>query len=104
MNHAQPTASVLIEDDRRRHRRIQVLLAVHIDAGDQPQVGRVVDLSRKGARVQVAGQVLQGQRVVIRRAGVAIGAQVAWRRGAVIGVEFDTPMEERSFLQLRRGG
>jgi hypothetical protein len=92
-----------IDDDRRRHRRIQVLLSVQVDAGAQPRVGRMTELSRKGARVQLAAPLPVG-RVVIRRAGVELGARIAWVRGDAVGLEFDRAMDERSFLQLRRGG
>ena len=89
--------------DRRRHRRIQVLLAVEVHGDDVPQVARLIELSRTGARLLTSRPVPVGAQVMLRRAGVELAARVAWARGIAAGVEFATPLDERNFLRMRRG-
>ncbi len=89
--------------DRRRHRRIQVLLAVEVQGDDIPQVARLIELSRTGARLLTSRPLPADARLLLRRAGVELAARVAWARGVAAGIEFATPLDERSFLQMRRG-
>jgi hypothetical protein len=89
--------------DRRRQRRIQVLLAVEVQGDEVPQVAKLVELSSTGARLLTSRPLLADQRVILRRAGVELQARVAWGRGIAAGVEFATPLDERSFLRMRRG-
>src|SRR5688500_13862539 len=89
--------------DRRRHRRIQVLLAVEVQGDDIPQVARLIELSSTGARLLTSRPLLADQQVILKRAGVERQARVAWARGTAAGVEFATPLDERSFLRMRRG-
>jgi hypothetical protein len=91
-----------LSDERRRHRRIQVLIAVEVQADHYPQVARVTELSREGARLQVARPLKAGSKVTIRRADVAFEAVVAWCRGTAAGVHFVQPLDEACFLKLRR--
>ena len=89
--------------DRRRHRRIQVLLAVEVHGDEVPQVARLIDLSSTGARLMTSQPLAVDRQVLLRRAGVELQARVAWGRGIAAGIEFATPLDERSFLQMRRG-
>ena len=89
--------------DRRRHRRIQVLLAIEVHGDDVAQVVKLIELSRSGARLLASRPLLVDTRVTLMRAGVALPARVAWARGMAAGVEFAAPLDERNFLRLRRG-
>jgi hypothetical protein len=91
-----------LSDERRRHRRIQVLISVEIHADHYPQVARVTELSREGARLQVARPLKAGSKVTIRGADVAFEAVVVWYRGTAAGVHFVQPLDEVGFLKLRR--
>ena len=89
--------------DRRRHRRIQVLLAVEVQGDDIPQVARLIELSRTGARLLTSRPLPVDRQVLLRRAGVELQARVAWARGLAAGIELAAPLDERSFLKMRRG-
>ena len=89
--------------ERRRDRRIQVLLAVEIDAERQREAGRLTELSRTGARVQVPGIFPVDEPVTLRRGSVELSGRVVWRRGNAAGIELAEALDERSFLQVRRG-
>ena len=89
--------------DRRRHRRIQVLLAVEVHGEDIAQMVKLTELSRSGARLLASLPLAVDAQVTLMRAGVALPARVAWTRGLAAGVEFMAPLDERNFLRLRRG-
>ena len=88
--------------DRRRHRRIQVLLAVEVQGDAVPQVARLTELSSTGARLLTSRPLPVDAQVMLKRAGVDLPARVAWARGTSAGVEFATPLDELSFLRMRR--
>ena len=88
--------------DRRRHRRIQVLLAVELQGDDVPQVARLIEISRTGGRLLTSRPLPVDAQVVLRRGGVELPARVAWARGISAGIEFATPLDETSFLRMRR--
>jgi hypothetical protein len=91
-----------VPEERRRHRRIQVLIAVEVEAGGYPQVARVTELSREGARLQMARPPAAGTRLTIRRADVNLTAITMWCRGTSAGIHFVQPLNELAFLKLRR--
>jgi hypothetical protein len=88
--------------DPRDSRRIEVLFAVAIEAAKNSQIGRIIELSRKGARLEVSGSLPVGEKIVLRRAGVELEARITWRKGPQAGAAFIVPLEEMSFLRLRR--
>ena len=92
-----------VKNERRKHRRIKVLLAVEVQDDPTPQTARLTELSREGARVQPARPLALGSATEIQRGGVALSARVAWSHGTDAGLHFDEPMDEQSFLRLRRG-
>jgi hypothetical protein len=92
-----------IAHERRRHRRIQVLLVVELHSEGLPQVARMMELSRHGARLQLARPVVVDSKATIRRAGYALDASVVWCCGTSAGVQFERPLDENGFLKLRRG-
>jgi len=88
--------------ERRRTRRIQVLLLVEVELRGERHIGRITELSRAGARIEARATKATGEAIVIRRGDVELHGQIAWAYGAVAGLWFPTPMDECTFLQLRR--
>ena len=101
--HAPPAAGPSSPDyEQRGHRRIDVQPAVAVDAEGLSQISQIVELSRMGARLQVSPMLPLGEEVVLRRGAVALRGRVSWQRGHSVGVGFNEPLDERTFLQLRR--
>ncbi len=92
-----------VKNERRKHRRIKVLLAVEVQDNPKPQPARLTELSREGARLQPTRPMALGSATEIQRGGVALTARVAWSHGSDAGLHFDEPMDEQRFLRLRRG-
>lgn len=91
-----------IADERRRDRRIHVRIPVELAAGHDPQVARITELSRQGARIEAAQPLGVGTKVAIRRGDVALEAVAMWSRGTAAGLRLVQPLNEREFLKLRR--
>lgn len=103
MSHAELDASssaVLL--NRRRARRIQIDLPVQVHAECFHQSGKLQELSRTGAKLEVKDKVPVNQIVVLSRAGLELSARVVWTSGGLMGVEFRYPLPEKSFLRMRR--
>ena len=96
---ATPVSAVA---DRRANRRIQVFLSVEIE-GPSFRSGRIVDLSKRGARVKLDAPLNVDEEVVLRRGALDLRARVAWCKGTMAGLRFSDPMHEGIFLQLSRG-
>lgn len=91
-----------IAHERRRTRRIEVLIPVEIEIGGERRVARITEMSRAGARITLRGLSTTGEELVIRRNGVELKALVVWADGLQAGLWFPEPMDEASFLQLRK--
>jgi hypothetical protein len=88
--------------EQRGDRRIEVGYAVAVEAGERSQISRIIELSRKGARLEMSTLLPVGQSLVIRRNGVELKGQVTWQKGNTVGVGFTEALAEHAFLQLRR--
>lgn len=97
-NSIPPAISV----ERRRSRRIDVLLQVEVEIGGERRLARLTELSRAGARIELRGSKSVGEPLTIRRAGVELRAQIAWAEGSAAGLWFPDALNEDSFLQLRK--
>jgi len=87
--------------ERRRARRIQLQLAIELDFDGDKRIGRIVELSRTGARITTEG-AQAGRSVVLRRAGVEVLGQVVWTNGSLAGLRFPVPIDEDRFVRLRK--
>ena len=87
--------------ERRRARRIQLQLAIELEMGGDKRIGRIVELSRTGARITTDG-AQAGNSVILRRAGVEVHGQVVWTNGSRAGLRFPVPIDEAHFVQLRK--
>jgi hypothetical protein len=88
--------------ERRRSRRIEVLLQVEVETGGARRLGRLTEISRAGGRIELRGPKSIGDPVTVRRGGVELKGQIVWWEGAVAGLWFPKPMDEESFIQLRK--
>jgi hypothetical protein len=87
--------------ERRRSRRIQVSLQVVVEIGGNSSGGRLTELSRAGARIELRGRWTVGESLIVRRNGVELHAQIVWSDGSTAGLLFPEPMVEVSFSKLR---
>ena len=88
--------------ERRRSRRIEVLLQVEVEIGGERRLARLTELSRAGARIELRGSNSVGEPLTIRRGGIELQAQVVWSEGSAAGLWFPHAMNEDEFLQLRK--
>ena len=91
-----------VEFDRRRSRRIAVMIPVEAEVGGRRNLARIVELSRTGARLQVPGPKAVGDAVLLRRGELELKAEVVWADRDFAGLRFREPMDECAFLHLRR--
>jgi hypothetical protein len=89
-------------DERRRSRRIEVLLQVEVEIGGERRLARLTELSRAGARLELRGYKSIGEPLTIRRGGIELQAQLVWFEGSAAGLWFPQPMDEDEFLKLRK--
>jgi hypothetical protein len=86
----------------RRHRRLDVQLAVKAEVSEERHLARLVELSARGARLQLALMLRPGDTLKLRRNGVTVCGSVSWADGATAGVQFEEQIHEEVFLRLRR--
>ena len=84
--------------DRRRNRRTSLYLSVQVDAGSLPRTGKLKELSRTGAKLEVASPLAVNNLIILSRAGVELPARVVWSKGQIAGLEFAFPLPEENFL------
>ena len=89
--------------ERRKHRRIQVLLSAAVEHERRTSLARLLELSSGGLRVRLANPVRVGDEVTLTRGSVRILSRVVWTHGATAGLQFDQPIDEHGFLRFRRG-
>ena len=87
--------------ERRKHRRMQVMLAAEVASGSMEEPARVVEVSARGVRVSVSPAFQVQQEVVVRRGGTAIAGRIVWRSGFLAGIEFQAEINEHAFLRFR---
>lgn len=94
MRHAAALAPAAWKD-RRAAERIQTSLRGKAFPGAMDCV--IADFSKLGARLRFDGQPPEGDRliVVVWSSGAAFDAQVRWRRGDEIGVQFSSSRDLR---------
>jgi hypothetical protein len=91
-----------IPDERRRSRRIAIQLQVEVEIRGEQLIGRITELSRAGGRIDVPGVKSVGDAVIIRRGGIELHGHIVWAESVTAGLWFPAPMDEDTFLQLRR--
>lgn len=103
MSYAELDASSFaIPYNRRGARRISTNLPVQIYTECFHHSGKLQELSRTGAKLEMAGMAPVNQTLVLKLAGLELSARVVWTSGPLTGVEFRYPLPEKSFLRMRR--
>ena len=77
-----------------RDRQPRYFQAMHVRvATPQGPVGaRLDNLSATGARLRGVGAVQKGERVALGLKGRGVVGTVVWRKGALAGIHFDSPL------------
>jgi len=88
--------------ERRRARRIPVSLPVDLETDRGRLLANITEVSRAGARLDLCNQGDTGDVVTLRCNGVTLQARIVWTDDSGTGLWFPQPLEEGSFLQLRR--
>jgi hypothetical protein len=91
-----------VPHERRRSRRIAVQLQVEVEICGKRLIGRITELSRAGARIELRGAKPVKDAVIIRRPGIELHGHIVWADGEAAGLWFPKPMDEDTFVQLRR--
>jgi PilZ domain len=89
---------------RGAERHVSVFLTAKIISGDRQAIGRVVNLSRHGARIETQLRLTHGQQLTIElRSDLAAQGIVRWVQDGAAGVEFGTPVDiDRYFMRAGR--
>ncbi|WP_264213744.1 PilZ domain-containing protein [Leisingera thetidis] len=83
----------------RRTKRYPCSVPCQLQAGSRTLQGRLVDLSRAGAKVHPDVPLVVSGRVSLRFGGHTVAAQIRWQTADYIGVQF---AKDFNFLQLHR--
>lgn len=82
--------------DRRQKNRISMMLmaTVCFEGAGEGVKARILDLSGGGIRVATVCHLKRGHRLVVSLKGIGeVPGQIAWARGAELGVEFDREID-----------
>jgi hypothetical protein len=80
--------------DRRISLRTALKVPVLIETESGPFSARLCNLSEGGAMVQTRAPLELGDHVTVRGGTVRAEGTVAWEEDNLLGIEFDTPLEE----------
>jgi hypothetical protein len=86
--------------DRRAHPRVPTALPAFLQADGERHSVQVLDLSAGGARVSCALSLPSGTAVVLDCGGLSRGATVRWQNGELVGLCFDSELDERDVSAL----
>jgi hypothetical protein len=81
---------------------VEVQLAVDVELRDERHLARLVELSSRGARLQLALKLRPGDQLMLRRNGATVCGSIMWSDGSSAGVQFHELISEDVFLRLRR--
>ena len=99
----QPTGRCAAEEQERSARRSEIRLPVRllgslVATAGMPACVQVEDLSRGGARCQLAAPPPVGSQVELRVEGLAVQAVVCWSAGLRCGLQFLRPIRATDIL------
>lgn len=86
--------------DRRLHPRIEVALPAFLQAEGERHFVQILDLSRGGAKLTCAASVDAGTAVTLDCGVLGRAATVRWQNGDVLGLCFDSELDERDVSAL----
>lgn len=84
---------------RTASRHMSVFLLAKVTAGDQQALGRVLNLSQSGAKVETRLSLTPGDAVLLEiRSDLKVAGTVRWAGGRTLGVQFDREVDVSRFL------
>lgn len=86
--------------DRRVYPRVPVALPAFLQANGERHSVQVLDLSAGGAKLNCALSLPSGTAVILDCGGLSRGATVRWQNGELVGVCFDSELDERDVSAL----
>lgn len=86
--------------DRRAHPRVPIALPAFLQANGERHFVQVLDLSAGGAKLNCALSLPSGTAVTLDCGSIGRGAVVRWQNGELVGICFDSELDERDVNAL----
>jgi hypothetical protein len=87
-------------DDRRAYPRVPVAMPAFLQANGERHAVQLLDLSAGGAKLNCPAILLTGTPVVLDCGTLRRSAVVRWQTGGVLGLCFDSELDEREVTAL----
>jgi hypothetical protein len=88
--------------DRRAYPRVPVALPAFLEANGERHAVQLLDVSAGGAKVSSALSLPSGTAVTLDCGTLGRGAVVRWQNGELIGLCFDSELDDRDVSALNR--
>lgn len=100
MFEGKPPANTSKAAERRTaQRHMSVFLLAKVTAGDHQALGRVLNLSQTGAKVETRLSLVPGDAILLEiRSDLKVAGTVRWAGGRTVGVQFDREVDVSRFL------
>lgn len=100
---ADPLDTDSLGDRRQANRHMAVFLLVRVEAGGRQNIGRVVNISARGAKVETTLPLQVGQELHIElRSDTSVSGTVRWVADRAAGIEFDHDVPLQDFLTRKQ--
>jgi hypothetical protein len=86
--------------DRRVYPRVEVALPAFLQAGGERHAVQILDLSAGGAKLDCPISLPSGTAVILDCGTLGRAAVVRWQTGGVLGLCFDSELDERDVSAL----
>lgn len=86
--------------DRRLYPRVPVALPAFLQANGERHSAQLLDLSSGGAKLNCQAGLPVGTAVILDCGTIGRGAVVRWRNGPLLGVRFDSELDDRDVSEL----
>ena len=86
--------------DRRTYPRVPVALPAFLQANGERRAVQILDLSVGGAKLDCPAPLAVGTAVTLDCGTISRGAVVRWQNAGVVGLCFDSELEERDVSAL----
>jgi len=87
-------------EDRRAYPRVPVAMPAFLQADGERHSVQLLDLSPAGAKLDCPTSLSVGTAVILDCGTLARGAVVRWQSGGLVGVCFDSELDEREASAL----
>lgn len=90
-------------DRRAAKRHVSVFLLAKLTMGSRQALGRVLNLSQTGAKIETSLSVKSGDTLTLEiRSDIKAAGTVRWARDGAVGLEFDHPVDVGRFLSRQQ--